>query len=65
MRSTPIFEIRVRGRRLVSTDRLDEAQLAAHAAARAGEGAKIVNQDTGEVIERLPSRGQTRPRSPD
>jgi hypothetical protein len=41
--SRAVFEIQVRGRRLVTTDRLDEAQWAALAAARAGEGAKIVD----------------------
>ena len=61
MQSTPqpTFEIRVQGRRLVTTKRLDEAQWAARAAAQAGEGAKIVNRDTGEVIERLPPRRTT------
>jgi hypothetical protein len=55
----PTFEIRVAGRRLVSTNQLDEARWAARAAARAGEGAKIVDRETGEVIERYPPRGQT------
>jgi hypothetical protein len=55
----PTFEIRVAGRRLVSTTQLDEARWAARAAARAGEGAKIVDRETGEVIERYPPRGQT------
>jgi hypothetical protein len=59
MRPTPqlTFEIRVQGRRLITTKRLDEARWAALAAARAGEGAEIVNHDTGEVIARLPTRG--------
>jgi len=54
-----VFEIRVQGRRLVTTTRLEEAKWAARVAAQAGEGAKIVNRDTGEVIERHPPH-QTR-----
>jgi hypothetical protein len=48
------FEIRVRGRRLVRTTELSEAQWAVRAAAEAGEGAEIVDGLTGQVIERLP-----------
>jgi hypothetical protein len=59
-----VFEIRVQGRRLVTTTLLEEARWAARAAAGAGEGAQIVNRDTGEVIERHPPR-QTRSGSPD
>ena len=51
-----VFEIRVQGRRLVTTTLLEDAKWAARAAAQAGEGAKIVNRDTGEVIERHPPR---------
>ena len=49
-----IFEIRVKGRRLVRTNQLVEAQWAVRAAAQAGEGAEIVDGVTGEVIERRP-----------
>jgi hypothetical protein len=49
-----IFEIRVRGRRLVRTTELVEAQWAVRAAAEAGEGAEIVDGLTGQVIERHP-----------
>jgi hypothetical protein len=49
-----VFEIRVQGRRLVSTKVLEEAKWAARAAAQAGEGAKIVNRDAGKVIKRYP-----------
>jgi hypothetical protein len=49
-----VYEIRVRGRRLVSTKVLEDAKWAARAAAQAGEGAKVVNRETGEVIERYP-----------
>jgi hypothetical protein len=55
-RPPTVFETRVQGRRLVSTTLLEEAKWAARAAARAGEGAKIVNRDTGGVIERHPPR---------
>jgi hypothetical protein len=48
------FEIRVKGRRLVRTNQLVEAQWAVRAAAQAGEGAEIVDGVTGEVIERHP-----------
>jgi hypothetical protein len=48
------FEIRVKDRRLVWTNQLAEARWAARAAARAGEGAEIVDSVTGQVIERLP-----------
>jgi len=48
------FEIRVKGRRLVRTTELSEAQWAVRAAAKAGEGAEIVDGLTGQVIERLP-----------
>jgi hypothetical protein len=60
-----VFEVRVQGRRLVSTNQLGEAPLAARAAAKAGEGAEIVNRETGEVIERYPARPQARSGSPD
>jgi hypothetical protein len=49
-----MFEIRVRGRRLVRTTELVEAQWAVRAAAEAGEGAEIVDGLTGQVIERHP-----------
>jgi hypothetical protein len=45
-----VFEVRVQGRRLVSTDQLVEAQWAARAAAQAGEGAEIVDRETGHII---------------
>ena len=48
------FEIRVKGRRLVRTNQLVEAQWAVRAAAQAGEGAEIVDGVTDEVIERHP-----------
>jgi hypothetical protein len=48
------FEIRVKGRRLVRTTQLVEAQWAVRAAAQAGEGAEIVDGLTGQVIERHP-----------
>jgi hypothetical protein len=48
------FEIRVKGRRLVRTTELSDAQWAVRAAAEAGEGAEIVDGLTGQVIERLP-----------
>jgi len=50
------FVIRVKGRRLVRTNQLVEAQWAARAAALAGEGAEIVDDVTGEVIEWHPPR---------
>jgi hypothetical protein len=46
--------IRVNGRQLVRTSQLAEAQWAARAAAQAGEGAEIVDGETGQVIERHP-----------
>ena len=46
--------IRVNGRQLVRTSQLVEAQWAARAAAQAGEGAEIVDGETGQVIERHP-----------
>jgi hypothetical protein len=53
--STPrTFEIRVKGRRLVRTTELVEAQWAVRAAAEAGEGADIVDGLTGQIIERHP-----------
>ena len=51
-----VYEIRVQGRRLVRTTQLADAQWAVRAAAEAGEGAKIVNAATGQVIERHPPR---------
>ena len=48
------FEIRVNGRRLVRTNQLTEAQWAARAAAQAGEGAEIVDAETGRLVERYP-----------
>jgi hypothetical protein len=48
------FVIRVKGRQLVRTSQLVEAQWAAQAAAQAGEGAEIVDGETGQVIERHP-----------
>ena len=51
-----VYEIRVKGRRLVQTIQLADAQWAVRAAAEAGEGAKIVDADTGKVIERHPPR---------
>jgi hypothetical protein len=49
-----IFEVRVKGRRLVRTNQLVDALWAARAAAQAGEGAEIVDGVTGEVIEQHP-----------
>jgi hypothetical protein len=46
--------IRVNGRQLVRTSQLVEAQWAARAVAQAGEGAEIVDDETGQVIERHP-----------
>jgi hypothetical protein len=43
--AVPTFEIRVKGRRLVRTTELVEAQSAVRAAAQAGEGAEIVYAD--------------------
>lgn len=51
-----VFEIRVKGRRLVRTPELTDAQWAVRAAAEAGEGAEIVDALTGQVIEQLPPR---------
>lgn len=51
-----VYEIRLKGRRLVQTTQLADAQRAVRAAAEAGEGAKIVDADTGQVIERHPPR---------
>ena len=48
------FEIRVNGRRLVRTNQLAEARWAARAAAQAGEGAEIVDAETGRLVERYP-----------
>jgi hypothetical protein len=56
-RAVPTFEIRVKGRRLVRTTDLVEAQWAVRAAAKAGEGAEIVDGLTGQVIERHPPQG--------
>ena len=50
------FEIRVKGRRLVTTDELAEARWILEAAAQAGEGAEIVDAVTGQVIERHPAK---------
>jgi hypothetical protein len=44
----------IRASKVAGVTVLDEAQWAARAAARGGEGAKIVDRDTGEVIERYP-----------
>ena len=52
--AVPMFEIRVKGRRLVRTSELIEAQSAARAAAKAGEGAEIVDALSGQVIESHP-----------
>jgi hypothetical protein len=52
--AVPTFEIRVKGRRLVRTSELIEAQSAARAAAKAGEGAEIVEALLGQVIESHP-----------
>jgi hypothetical protein len=49
-----VFEIRVQGRRLVSTKLLEEAKWLARAAAEAGDEAEVVNRETGVVIERFP-----------
>jgi hypothetical protein len=46
--------IRVNGRQLVRTSQLVEAQWAVRAAAQAGQGAEIVDDETGQVIERHP-----------
>lgn len=51
-----VYEIHVKGRRLVSKYLLTEAQRAVRAAAQAGEGAEIVDRETGQVIERHPPR---------
>jgi hypothetical protein len=56
-RAVPTFEIRVKGRRLVRTTDLVEAQWAVRAAAKAGEGAEIVDGLTGQVIESHPPQG--------
>jgi hypothetical protein len=48
------FEIRVKGRRLVTTNELTEARWILKAAAQAGEGAELVDAVTGQVIERHP-----------
>lgn len=56
-RAVPTFEIRVKGRRLVRTTDLVEAQWAVRAAAKAGEGAEIVDSLTGQVIESHPPQG--------
>jgi hypothetical protein len=53
---TVVYEIRVKGRGLVRTTQLTDAQWAVRAAAEAGEGAKIVDVATGQVIERHPPR---------
>jgi hypothetical protein len=58
-----VFEIRVQGRRLVSTHLLVEAQWAVRATAQAGKGAEIVDRETGQVIER--HSPQARSGSPD
>jgi hypothetical protein len=50
------FIIRVKGRQLVRTTELIEARRSARAAAQAGEEAEIVDDATGEVIERHPPR---------
>jgi hypothetical protein len=50
------FEIRVAGRRLVTTPELAEARWILDAAAQAGEGAEIVDAETGQVIERHPAK---------
>jgi hypothetical protein len=52
-----IFEICARGRHLLRTTDLVEAQWAVRAAAKAGEGAEIVDGLTGRVIERYPPQG--------
>jgi hypothetical protein len=44
--------IRVNGRQLVRTSQLVEAQWAMRAAAQAGQGAEIVDDEMGQVIER-------------
>ena len=51
-----VYEICVKGRRLVRTNQLADARWAARAAAEAGDGAEIVDAATGQVIERLPPR---------
>ena len=56
--------VRVEGRRLVSTTLLTEAQWAVRAAAQAGEGAEIVDRETGQVIERHPPRPRAHSGSP-
>jgi hypothetical protein len=55
-----VFEVCVQGRRLVSTNELVAAQWAVRAAAQAGEGAEIVDRETGQVIERHSPRRQAR-----
>jgi len=54
--TTVVYEVRVKGRRLVRTTQLIDAQWAVRAAAEAGEGAKIVDAATGQIIEQLPPR---------
>ena len=51
-----IFAVRVKGQALVRTSQLVDAQWAVRAAAQAGEGAEIVDDTTGEVIEQHPPR---------
>jgi hypothetical protein len=46
------FEIRVKGRRLLTTHELAGARWILAAAAQAGEGAELVDAITGQVIER-------------
>jgi hypothetical protein len=60
-----VFEVCVQGRRLISTNELVDAQWAARAAAQAGEGAEIVDRDTGQVVERHSPRRQARSGSPE
>ena len=50
---------------LVSTNELVDAQRAVRAAAQAGEGAEIVDRETGQVIERHAPRRRARSGSPD
>jgi hypothetical protein len=51
-----VYEVRVKGRRLIRTTELTDAQWAVRAAAKAGEGAEIVDAGTGQVIESLSPR---------
>ena len=54
--TTVVYEVRVKGRSLVRTTRLSDAQWAVRAAAEAGEGAELVDVVNGQVIEQYPPR---------